>query len=147
MVSSRRIFLRRLIHGLGLAAIAPIGYAIAAYFYPPLAQRKQRAAHFSTDNPEALFQGKNYATVKLGDKDVILFKNNDATFDAMSLECTHAGCTVVWNEHDHQFHCNCHGGIFRRDGSVAASPPTQPLLHLTVRHADGTLTVIDKQLE
>lgn len=144
MIPSRRTFLQRLFNGLGITAIAPIMYAAASYIYPSLAGRKQRAAQFSTDNPDKLFLDKQYATIKLGDKDVILFKKNDNTFEAMSLQCTHAGCTLIWKEHDEQFHCNCHGGIFRRDGSVAAAPPTQPLEHLTVRHLDGTITVIDK---
>ena len=143
-MTSRRTFLQRLSNGFGIAAIAPIAYAVAAYLYPPLTGRKQRAAQFITDNPDELFNGKNYATIKLGDKDAILFKKNDSTFEAMSLQCTHAGCTLLWKDQDQQFHCSCHGGIFRRDGSVAAAPPTQPLEHLTVRHRDGTVTVIDK---
>lgn len=144
MASSRRTFLQRLLNGFGIAAIAPVAYATAVYLYPPLAGRKTRAAQFTTDAPEKLFHGKNYATIKLGDKDAILFKKPDNTFEAMSLQCTHAGCTLLWQEQDNQFHCRCHGGIFRRDGSVAAAPPTQPLEHLTVRYSDGTVTVIDK---
>ncbi|MBS1536782.1 MAG: Rieske (2Fe-2S) protein [Bacteroidetes bacterium] len=146
MNSSRRTFLRRLLNGIGIGAIVPIGYAVAAYLYPPLARYKRRAAQFTTDNPDNLFHDKKYATIKLGDKDAIVFKNNDNTFEAMSLVCTHAGCTLIWKEDDEQFHCRCHGGVFRRDGSVAVAPPTQPLEHLTVRHANGSITVIDKSL-
>ncbi|MBI3260146.1 MAG: Rieske (2Fe-2S) protein [Ignavibacteriae bacterium] len=146
MNSSRRTFLMRMLNGLGITAIAPIAYAAVSYIYPPLAGRKERAEQFITDNPDKLFRGKNYATIKLGDKDAILFKKQDNTFEAMSLQCTHAGCTLLWQEQDNQFHCRCHGGIFRRDGSVAAAPPTEPLARLTVRHVDGTITVIDKPI-
>jgi len=135
-----------MVKGIGIGAIAPIGYALAAYLYPPFAGYKPRAAQFIAENPETLFRDKKHVTIKLGEKDAILFKKADNTYEAMSLLCTHAGCTLIWQESDEQFHCRCHGGIFRRDGSVAAAPPTQPLEHLTVRHSNGTITVIDKPI-
>ncbi len=44
---------------------------------------------------------------------------------ALSAKCTHAGCTVVWQED--LFACPCHGSKFNPDGTVANGPADAPL--------------------
>ncbi len=143
-MTTRRSFLTRFLHILGITAIAPILYAVSAVVYPPLAGKRQRAATLVLDNPDEVFSTSDYAIIKVGDKDAILFQKADKSYEAMSLQCTHAGCSLEWKDSSKQFLCGCHGGAFHRDGSVAVPPPTRPLEHLTVRAENGRITIIDK---
>ena len=52
---------------------------------------------------------------------------------ALSLICTHLGCTVQWNSAEKQFHCPCHDGEFDEYGYVIAGPPPLPLERLPVK--------------
>jgi Rieske Fe-S protein len=52
---------------------------------------------------------------------------------ALSLICTHLGCTVQWQPDKQQFHCPCHDGQFDWDGEVISGPPQLPLEQLTTR--------------
>ncbi len=50
---------------------------------------------------------------------------------ALSAKCTHAGCTVVWQED--LFACPCHGSKFNPDGTVANGPADAPLEKYTAK--------------
>ncbi len=63
-------------------------------------------------------------------------------FVAFSGYCTHAGCPVRWEEGAQFFLCPCHGGVFHRDGSVAAGPPARPLPSLQVRVRQGQVEIL-----
>jgi menaquinol-cytochrome c reductase iron-sulfur subunit len=54
-------------------------------------------------------------------------------FVAFSANCTHLGCPVRWEEKAELFMCPCHGGVYYKDGSVAAGPPPKPLVQYPVR--------------
>lgn len=48
------------------------------------------------------------------------------TFRALSMRCTHLGCTVGAPSGD-RLVCPCHGSVYALDGSVISSPATQAL--------------------
>ncbi|MGB3291698.1 MAG: ubiquinol-cytochrome c reductase iron-sulfur subunit [Phormidesmis sp.] len=50
---------------------------------------------------------------------------------ALSAKCTHAGCTVAWQED--LFACPCHGSKFNPDGTVSAGPADAPLAKYTAK--------------
>src|SRR5665213_543472 len=54
-------------------------------------------------------------------------------FTAFSANCTHLGCPVRWEADAHLFMCPCHGGVYYKDGSVAAGPPPKALVQYPVR--------------
>ncbi|MGQ9833189.1 MAG: QcrA and Rieske domain-containing protein [Candidatus Villigracilaceae bacterium] len=64
-------------------------------------------------------------------------------FSALSLVCTHLGCTV--EQQGNGFACPCHGSRFNGDGQVIQGPAKIPLpaLHVEVRQ-DGHLWLIIK---
>ena len=70
------------------------------------------------------------------------FGGGDETFaakpeskEAISLTCTHQGCTVTLAE-DGKFHCPCHGAIYDRDGKVLSGPAKRDLGRFEVRRRE-----------
>ena len=53
-------------------------------------------------------------------------------FSALSLVCTHLGCTV--EAKDGGFACPCHGSLYAKDGSLLRGPAVQrlPILRIEV---------------
>lgn len=61
-----------------------------------------------------------------------LIEEDDETYAAFSMICTHLGCIVKWQEDKQTFHCPCHAGEFDSQGAVIAGPPPRPLDKLIV---------------
>ncbi|HXD77901.1 MAG TPA: Rieske (2Fe-2S) protein, partial [Puia sp.] len=60
-------------------------------------------------------------------------------FIAFAVNCSHLGCPVRWEESAQLFMCPCHGGVYYRDGSVAAGPPPKRLTEYKVRVRNGVV--------
>jgi len=64
-------------------------------------------------------------------------------FSALSLTCTHLGCTV--EEDGEDFLCPCHGSRYNKDGLVLGGPARQPLRPLRVEKTEeNTLRLYTK---
>lgn len=74
--------------------------------------------------PYAGMLAKSAAWLRRSDRD---------NFKAFAVNCSHLGCPVRWEEGAQLFMCPCHGGVYYRDGSVAAGPPPRPLTEYKVR--------------
>ncbi|MHB8577243.1 MAG: QcrA and Rieske domain-containing protein [Dehalococcoidia bacterium] len=66
---------------------------------------------------------------------------SDQQFQAFAINCTHLGCPLRWLQQANLFMCPCHGGVFYKDGSVAAGPPRQPLSVYPVRIRDSQVEI------
>jgi len=62
-----------------------------------------------------------------------LRRDTATTFTAFSVNCTHLGCPVRWEQDAELFMCPCHGGVYYKDGSVASGPPPKALIQYRVR--------------
>jgi len=72
----------------------------------------------------------------------VLIRSNRG-FTALSLVCTHLGCTV--GVQSGGFACPCHGSRFNRDGYPVKGPATAPLKTLRVEQTnDGKLILHTK---
>ncbi len=70
---------------------------------------------------------------------IALIRDQDKAY-ALSLVCTHLGCTVsVLPE---RLICPCHGSSFDRSGQVLEGPARQALQRLSVVERDGFLEVL-----
>lgn len=70
-----------------------------------------------------------------------LVRLKDGGFIAMSLKCTHLGCSVIWNENDKRFNCPCHSSSFDMYGNVIDPPAPRALDMYPVIIEDGRLLV------
>jgi cytochrome b6-f complex iron-sulfur subunit len=72
---------------------------------------------------------------------VVIYNNKG--YKALSLVCTHLGCTV--EEEDNGFLCPCHGSRYNQDGFVLVGPANLPLRSLQIKdNDDGHLWVYTK---
>lgn len=70
---------------------------------------------------------------------VALF-NSGGELYAISLVCTHLGCTL--NLTDHGLACPCHGSLFDLKGRVVKGPAERPLPKMRVEERDGVIEVV-----
>lgn len=67
------------------------------------------------------------AVVRFDGKKIAVYKSSAGAISALSPICTHAGCTVKWNNAEKSWDCPCHGGRYAIDGKVLTGPPRQDL--------------------
>jgi Rieske Fe-S protein len=72
-------------------------------------------------------------------KERVALIRSDSGLSAVSLVCTHLGCTVAVTEDT--FSCPCHGSVFDRRGNVLKGPASQPLRRLQVVEKNGVAEV------
>ncbi len=66
----------------------------------------------------------------------------DGRFIAFAINCSHLGCPVRWLAQAELFMCPCHGGVYYKDGAVAAGPPPKPLTQYPVRVQNGQVQIL-----
>ena len=64
---------------------------------------------------------------------------------AISITCTHLGCTV--GAADTGFACPCHGSRFDQDGNVTGGPAPRPLPWFQITLAPNGEIEVDKDIE
>lgn len=148
----RRKFLARLSIGLGCIGAALVGVPVAGFLLAPLFEsvaRKWRAvgavsAFKSGETVEVKFEDASsvaWAGVT-GQTGAWLRRETDGQFVAFAVNCTHLGCPVRWLQEAELFMCPCHGGVYYKDGTVAAGPPPRPLIRYPVRVNQGQVEVL-----
>ena len=65
--------------------------------------------------------------IKRGKAKLAVHRAANGRVRALSASCTHAGCTVSWNNADLTWDCPCHGSRFSATGQVIHGPATKPL--------------------
>jgi len=134
---SRRSFFERLIFILGGLMTSVIGIPMIGFIFKPL---------FKTLPPVWRPVGR-VDSFKIGETVAVTFlqasplpwagvtantaawlrRESTNSFTAFSISCTHLGCPVRWKAEAQLFMCPCHGGVYDKDGDVAAGPPPLPL--------------------
>ena len=70
-----------------------------------------------------------------------LYRETSDNFVAYSVNCSHLGCPVRWEADAGLFMCPCHGGVYYKNGQVAAGPPPRGLTKYPVRIQDGNVEI------
>lgn len=75
-----------------------------------------------------------------------LVRLNDGGFLAMSVKCSHLGCSVLWDEKENRFFCPCHSSSFEINGDVKNPPAPRALDIFEVTIEQGRVVVnLDKK--
>jgi carotenoid phi-ring synthase / carotenoid chi-ring synthase len=89
------------------------------------------AAPFWVDkNPSLALESSSNSVDFYGAGDKV-FATNPQTKEAISLTCTHQGCTVQRSENG-EFHCPCHGAVYDKNGRVLRGPAKRDLARFKV---------------
>ena len=144
---SRRRFLEKLSLALGGFCAAIVGFPLIGFVIAPLFRKAPQ--QWVTLGKVGDFQVGKTVTVTVIDSSplpwagitaknaVWLRRESETSFIAFSANCTHLGCPVRWMEGAELFMCPCHGGVYYKDGNVAAGPPPRPLVRYGVRIENG----------
>jgi cytochrome b6-f complex iron-sulfur subunit len=137
---SRRDFLKKLWKGLMAVAV----FEFAAVFLGFLFSGKDNS---SKTEPKQLAEAgtvesfqKNSVTAFRSGR-FYLARLSDGGFLALSLRCTHLGCSINWEEDKKQFICPCHSSSFRIDGEVQNPPAPSALDYFPVLIENGIVKV------
>ena len=105
---------------------------------------KTRETRISLTEYPDLQRPGGYAGVKVNKEPVMIFRDGDETFRAVSRVCTHRGCTVDWSPDKKTFVCPCHGSLYDGTGAVSRGPARRnlPILN-AVFDRDGNAVVVE----
>ncbi len=139
-VESRRVFLQKLWKGLGVVA----SIEVAAVFFGFLFSAKKDDP---TLKPKQLIEAGNVESFK--ENSVTVFRGGrfylarllDGGFIALSLRCTHLGCSINWEEDKNRFICPCHSSAFYINGEVQNPPAPSALDYFPVLIQNGIVKV------
>lgn len=70
--------------------------------------------------------------VEIDGKTVGAYRDAGGDVLAVSLTCTHLGCTVAWNDAERSWDCPCHGSRFSIEGEVLEGPAVAGLESYTL---------------
>lgn len=137
--STRRSFLKKLWGAFGVIAGLEL-IAVSAGFMMP---GKRKAI---SSNTNLILAGKVNdfelnSVFPFRSGKFYLVRLSDGGFLAVSLKCSHLGCSVLWNEENQQFNCPCHASSFNLVGKVINPPAPRPLDTFPVIIEEGQVKV------
>jgi cytochrome b6-f complex iron-sulfur subunit len=139
-VQTRREFLNKLWKGLGVVAFIELTAVFFGYLFSGKSENESL-------KPNQLFDAGNIDTFK--NNSVTIFRSgrfylarlDDGGFLAMSLRCTHLGCSINWEEDKQRFICPCHASAFEINGNVQNPPAPSALDYFPVLIQNGKVMV------
>jgi menaquinol-cytochrome c reductase iron-sulfur subunit len=72
---------------------------------------------------------------------VFVWRSQPDEFVVLSRSCTDLACPLDFDSGSECFFCPCHGGVFAKDGSVMAGPPSRPMDRFEFRLRNGVLEI------
>jgi glycine/D-amino acid oxidase-like deaminating enzyme/nitrite reductase/ring-hydroxylating ferredoxin subunit len=93
------------------------------------------ADRFGTEDLESLkdLEPEKGIIAELKGEKVAVYKDANGEVTALSPVCTHAGCTVSFNDAEKSWDCPCHGGRFDISGKVITGPPRKDLKQIYIK--------------
>lgn len=140
---SRRSLLRRLL-GVGvLGWLGTIFYPIAKYLVPPpVGESTVTSMKIGPTDEE---WAESFKIIQFGRKPVIVLKDQQGNYRALSALCTHLACIVQYQQEDNFIWCACHNGRFDLAGQVISGPPPASLETYDVNITDDDEIWVSKR--
>ena len=135
---TRRGVLHWLWWGLGLAAVAELGWITASFLRPRPRPADETSRVVVAGSVEDFAPG---SVTPFAAGRFYLVRLEDGGFLAVHRECTHLGCTVPWRAESGRFECPCHASAFDITGEVLSPPAPRPLDLHPVRIENGLVKV------
>ncbi|HXL72098.1 MAG TPA: Rieske 2Fe-2S domain-containing protein [bacterium] len=149
---SRRNFFEKLILILGGLMTAAVGVPLIGFVFKPLFKAvppvwrpvgKVNSFKIGETVPVSFIQASPLPWAGVTAKTAAWLRRESAdSFTAFSTSCTHLGCPVRWQAGAQLFMCPCHGGVYYKDGSVAAGPPPAPLPRYSTRIVEDQVEIL-----
>jgi cytochrome b6-f complex iron-sulfur subunit len=137
---SRRTFLNKLWKGLAIFAGIEFAAVIFGFLFSGKGERKSYTPKQLIEaGPVNSFEN-NSVTVFRGGR-FYLTRLEDGGFIALSLRCTHLGCSVEWEEDKNRFICPCHSSAFSMNGDVQNPPAPKALDYYPIIIEKGVIKV------
>jgi len=139
-IEDRRTFLKKLWKGLGIVASLEFAAVFFGFLFSGKDDKEQttskqifEAGSVSSFQPNSVtaFRGGRFYLARL----------EDGGFIALSLRCTHLGCSINWEESKKSFVCPCHSSSFSIDGDVLNPPAPKALDYFPVKIENGIVKV------
>ena len=138
---SRRSFSHKIWIGLGaIAGIEILGVSLNFLFNS--SPKEEELAQYIIAGKVNDFKPNSVTPFRSGK--FYLTRLSDGGFLAMSLTCTHLGCSVSWNEVESKFVCPCHSSSFEINGNVTSPPAPRALDLLPIIIENGIVRVNTK---
>lgn len=139
-IESRRNFLKKLWIGLGLLAGAEFIGVMAGFLFTGKGNKeKTEAGKLIEAGPVDSFKPDSVTPFRGGR--FFLARVDDGGFIAISLRCTHLGCSINWEEDKKLFICPCHASSFNINGDVLNPPAPKALDYYPVIIENGIVMV------
>lgn len=140
MPESRRNFLKRVWTGLGVLAVVEFAAVIFGFLFSGngnknvyIPKQMVEAGSVNSFKPNSVtpFRGGRFYLTRL----------EDGGFIAISLRCTHLGCSIEWEDEKKRFICPCHSSAFAMNGDVENPPAPKALDYYPIIIEDGIIKV------
>ena len=136
---NRRAFFNKAWGALGILAALEMAGMFIAYLFT--------GKRMNTSGPKQLLEAgsvdsfvPNTVTAFMGGR-FYLARQKDGGFIALSLRCTHLGCSITWEEKQNRFICPCHSSAFAMSGEVLNPPASRALDYYPVMIENGLVKV------
>ena len=137
---SRRMFLKKAWRGLGVLAGLEFAAVIFGFLFSGKGNKNVYVPKQMIEaGPVNSFQ-PNTVTVFRGGR-FYLTRLEDGGFIAISLRCTHLGCSIEWEAEKKRFICPCHSSAFEMNGDVLNPPAPKALDYYPVIIENGMIKV------
>jgi nitrite reductase/ring-hydroxylating ferredoxin subunit len=134
-VMSRRGFLKRAWQGVTALVATSMGY-VGWRFLESRPQDERTVKVVVAGSIESFLPG---SVTPFPSGQFYLVRSQDGGFLALSQQCTHLACTVLWQ--NETFRCPCHGSEFEHTGHVINSPASEALWRYQVNIEDNRIVV------
>jgi Rieske Fe-S protein len=137
--NGRRDFFKTAWKGLGILAALEVGVVMTGFMFSGKNKNNASSARLLEAGPVDSF-GLNTVSAFMGGR-FYLARQKDGGFIALSLRCTHLGCSVSWEDDKKRFICPCHSSAFDISGEVLNPPAARALDYYPVLIEGGVVKV------